>query len=161
MQHKIEEYVIWRCNNVDAVLRKPPPLFVIVLWCLLVHESHNSVSYVYICIQPRPSIDCCCRSQKCYPCSMSVSHEIAAAQSTRPLHHSHLIEARPGACKLAGATYSAVHHTYRSIAKTCQFSRVYAQLRTYNILIAQILTRTSILAIWVTSGSAVVTPFQH
>ena len=58
-----------------------------ILWCLLVHGSHTPVSYMYVCtksdhlqacIVPRPSINCCCRPQECYPCSMSVSHGIAA-----------------------------------------------------------------------------------
>jgi len=89
------------------VLREPCPLFVIILWCLLVHGSHTPISYVYTCtkfnqlqacIEPHPLIDCCCRRQKCYPCSMSVLH---AVQSTciRLLHHSHLFKAHPGACK--------------------------------------------------------------
>ena len=119
-------------DNVDAtmstyVLHEPCPPFVIILWCLLVHGSHTPVSYVHICtksdhlqacIEPRPPINCCCRLQKCYSCSMSASHQIAAVQNTyiRPLHHSHPFEARSGACKLAGATYIVMHHTYLSIA---------------------------------------------
>ena len=72
-------------------LCEPHPLFVIALWCLLVHGSYIPVSYVYVCtksdhsqacIEPHPSINCCCRPQECYPCSMSASHEIAV-QSTR------------------------------------------------------------------------------
>ena len=102
------------------VLRKPRLFFVIVL-CLLVHGSHT---HVYACtksdhlqafIEPRPLINCYCRPQECCSCSMSASHKIAAVQSTciRPVqNHSQLFEAHPGACKLAGATYSAMDHTY-------------------------------------------------
>ena len=36
-------------------------------------------------IEPRPSIDCCCRLQECNPCRILASHGIAALQSTRAL----------------------------------------------------------------------------
>ena len=69
------------------ILCEPCPLFVIVLWCLLVHGSHTPVLYVHACkksdqlqacIEPHPLIDCCCRPRKCYPCNMSASHWITA-----------------------------------------------------------------------------------
>ena len=77
------------------------------------HNSHPCFVCVWACIEPCPSIDCCFRLQECYPCRILASHGIAAIQSTciRPLQsHSHLVEARPGAFKLAGATYSAMQH---------------------------------------------------
>ena len=91
------------------------------LWCLLVHGSHTPVLYVYIymykfnrlqaCIEQRLSINCCCRPQDCYLCSMTASHGIAVALSTCIRHaqsHAYLYEACPDACKLAGATYSTI-----------------------------------------------------
>ena len=122
-----------------CILCEPRPLNVIILWCLLMHGNHSTVVYAYVCtksdhlqacIEPRPSIDYCCRLQRYYPgkrdyypCSMSASHGIAAVQSTciTPLHHSHLFEAHPGAYKLAGATCSAMHHTYWSITKPISY----------------------------------------
>ena len=98
------------CTSVSASARKPHP----VLYAYVCTKSDHLLA----CIEPRPSIDCCCRLQAWYRCSMSASYEIVAVQSTciRPLQsHSHLFEARLGACKLAGATYSTTQHTYQFI----------------------------------------------
>ena len=86
---------------------KQHPCFV----CICMHK-------IQPCIEPRPRIDCYCRPQKCYLCSMSASQGIAAVQSTciRLLLHFHLFKPHPGTCKLAGATYSAIHYIYWSIA---------------------------------------------
>ena len=145
------------------------PTIVIVLWCLLVHGSHTPVSYVYVCtksdllkacIEPHPSIDCCCRPEECYPSSMSASHGITVVHSKciRPLQSNfHLFEACPGVCKLAGATYSTVHHTYWSIdiPISCHgYMHSYVYIPTsYNTLTAQILMYASVLAIQVKSRS--------
>ena len=115
VRHEIKEYMIWRCNNVNACSSLATPTFGIVLWWLLVHESHTPVLYLYVCtksdhsqarIEPRPLIDGCCMSQKWYPCCMSASHGIAAVQSTciRPLHHSNLMH-----LQYANSTVSNVH----------------------------------------------------
>jgi len=117
-----------------------------VLKCLLVHGSHTPVLYGYVCtksdhsqagIEPRPTINCYCRPQKCYPCSMSASQGIAAVQNIciRLLLHFHLFKSHPGSCKLAGATYSAMRHIYRSIAIPISYhGYICSYIRTFNML---------------------------
>ena len=99
-------------NLVSARAWKPHPCFICVCTCM--HKIrpfiglHRATPIDRLLFQP----------PGCYPYNMSASHGIIAAQSMciRPVQsHSHLFEARPGACKLAGVTYSTMHHTYWSI----------------------------------------------
>jgi len=52
------------CDHILVFVRewKPHPL----LYVYVCTESNYLA-----CIEPRPSIDCCCRPRECYPCSMS------------------------------------------------------------------------------------------
>ena len=114
MRYEIKEYDMG-CNNSD--LRS--------LWATPTFCNHTLVSAnvwkqhpCFVCAGIRPytglhratPINCysCCRLQMYYPCSMTASHWITAVQSTciTHLYHTHLFKARPGACKLAGATYT-------------------------------------------------------
>ena len=126
------------------VLREPYLLFVIVLYCLLVHGSHTPVSYAYICtksnhlqacIQPHPSIPCCCRPQGCYPCSMTASSGNTVVQNTCIRHaksHSHPFEAFLVHVNLWVGPYSTIQCTYSSIAIPNSYHRYvhsYTQLQ--------------------------------
>ena len=63
-------------------------------------RSYDPLLYVYVCTKSTHLKDC-----------------------IRPLqNHSRLFKARLGTIKLAGATYSTMHHTYRSIAIPISYS---------------------------------------
>jgi len=143
------------------VLHEPRPLFIIVLWFLLVHESHTPVSYMYVhvctksnhlqaCIEPHPSIDCCSRLQKCYPCSMSgllLCKAHALDLCTTPTFSKHVL----GPVNLLGP------HTvlYTTLTDPSLYLLVIAGIciATYLKYAAQIITRTLVLAIRVSSCS--------
>ena len=91
-------------------------------------------NHLQACIEPCPSIDCCCRLQECYPWRFLALHRITAAQSTRirPLQsHSHLFKTCSGTCNLVGVTYSAMQHGICS-TPTVDFSSAEYSIRTVN-----------------------------
>ena len=144
------------CNSTLVCARswKPHPF-------LYVHVCTKS-DHLQACIMPCLSINCCCRHRECYPCSMSASHGITALQSTCIS----LCKATPTFSKhiMVPVILLEPHTALCNTPTVLVFADICVAIRTHNLLIAQILTHTLVLAIWVksrSSGSAVVTRFQR